>query len=193
MMLCMGVEGLDLVTIKLKTMKKLLQYLIFFTPLISFAQSDSIFWKDNAVLRAGELEITFRVKDYKYYASLNHPKLVEMMGGTEKFAETLADQMKQLEAELKIDSMDFGEPFNFMKCDSNTVNCILPQTMIVHISDTMAIRSTVYLLGTSEDAGRTWYFLDGSHGAFFLDAIVPFRCKTLVIPEREQALLPIKK
>ena len=175
-------------------MKKLLKYLIFFfTPLSIFAQRDSVFWKDNAVLRAGELEITFKMKDYKYYASLNHPKLVDMMGGRDKFAQTIEEQMKQIEAEVKIDSMDFGEPFNFVKCDSNTVNCILPQTMILHISDTMAMRSTVYLLGTSEDAGKTWYFLDGSNGAFFLDAIVPFRCKTLAIPEREQAFLTLKK
>jgi hypothetical protein len=189
----MGVEGLDYVTIKLKTMKKLLLYLIFFTSIPIFAQSDSTFWKDNAVLRAGELEITFKTKDYKYYASLNHPKLVEIMGGTEKFAQTLEEQMKQIEAEVKIDSMDFGYPFNFIRCDSNTINCILPQTMILRISDTMALRSTVYLLGTSDDVGKTWYFLDGSNGAFFLDAIVPFRCKTLVIPEREQEFLTIKK
>ena len=173
-------------------MKKLL-YLIFFTPLSIIAQRDSIYWKDNAILRAGELEITFRLKDYKYYASLNHPKLVEMMGGVEKFAQTMDEQMKQIEAEVKIDSMDFGTPFNFMKCDSQTVNCILPQTMTLHISDTMALRSTVYLLGTSEDVGKTWYFLDGSNGALFLDTLVPFRCKTLAIPEREETFLTIKK
>lgn len=174
-------------------MKKLLiNIILFFTPLSIFAQNDSIFWKDYAILRAGELEITFRTKDYKYYASLNHPKLVEMMGGKDKFAQTMEEQMKQIETEVKIDSMDFGEPFNFIKCDT-TVNCILPQTMIIRMSDTMALRSTVYLLGTSDDDGRTWYFVDASNGATFLDTIVPFRCKTLVIPEREQEFLTIKK
>ena len=156
------------------------------------AQNDSIYWRDNAILRSGELEITFKMRDYKYYAALNHPKLVQMMGGVQAFAKTLEEEMIKIETEIKIDSMDFGTPFNFMKCDS-ALNCLLPQTMILRLNDTMALRSTVYLLGTSEDGGKTWYFVDGSNGATFLDAIVPVRCKLLAIPNREQEFLTIKK
>jgi hypothetical protein len=175
-------------------MKKLLILILFTYPLSIFAQRDTIFWRDNAILRAGELEITFKMKDYKHYASLNHPKLVEMIGGEAAFAKMLEEQMSTLEQSIKIDSMDFGDPYQFTKCDSDSIiNCLLPQTMLIRLDDTLTMRSTVYLLGVSEDKGNSWYFLDASNGATYLDALVPNRCKDFIIPERQQAFITEKK
>ena len=156
------------------------------------AQSDSTFWKNMASETASDLEMTFREHDFKAYALLNHPKLVEMMGTVDDFAKIMEEQMKQIEAEVKIDSIDFGVPFNFMKCD-NSINCLLPQTLFMRISDTLAIRSTVYLLGVSENGGKKWYFVDATNGEQYLDAIVPNRCKIFAIPNKEQEYIRVKK
>jgi hypothetical protein len=175
-------------------MKKLLILMLFIPPLSIFAQKDTTFWRDNAILRAGELEITFKIKDYKHYASLNHPKLVEMIGGEAAFANMLEEQMTTLEQSIKIDSMDFGDPYQFTKCANDSViNCLLPQTMLIRLDDTLKMRSTVYLLGVSEDMGNTWYFLDASNGEGYLDALVPNRCKDFIIPKRQQVKITEKK
>ena len=155
--------------------------------------SDSLIWKKAALLRAVELENTFKIRDYKFYAQINHPKIVEMMGGSDAFAKTLEEQMKEIEKEVKMDSTDFGVPFNFVKCDSNVVNCILPQTIYIKLQDTLTMKSTVFLLGNSDDNGRTWYFLDASNGSEFLDAVVPKRCKILAIPDKKQEFIRMNK
>jgi hypothetical protein len=169
-------------------------YIFFFLIHIkSFSQvADTFSWKFNAQLRAYALDSTFKTAAYKDYAQLNHPKLVELMGGVDEFAKILEEQMKQIEAEITIDSMKFEEPYSFIACDS-AINCLLPQTMYFRINDSMGMRSKVYLLGNSEDKGMTWYFVDGSNGAMFLDTVLPFRCKTLEIPEKEIKMINIKK
>jgi hypothetical protein len=164
--------------------------LIIYMPLK--AQTDSTFWKNMASETASDLEITFREHNFKAYALLNHPKLIEMMGTADDFATMMEEQMKQIEAEVKIDSIDFGIPFNFMKCESS-INCLLPQTLFMRISDTLAMRSTVYLLGVSENGGKKWYFVDATNGEEYLDAIVPNRCKVFVIPNKEQEYIRVKK
>ena len=156
------------------------------------AQADSTFWKNMALETASDLEMTFREHDFKAYALLNHPKLIEMMGTVDDFATMMEQQMKQIEAEVQIDSIDFGVPFNFMKCD-NSINCLLPQTLFMRISDTLAMRSTVYLLGVSENGGKKWYFVDATNGEQYLDAIVPNRCKVFAIPNKEQEYIRVKK
>ncbi len=163
-----------------------LTFLLLFSASILRGQLDSVYWKESAHVKAIQLEIAFKMRDYRYYAELNHPKIVEMLGGKDKFVSVLSDQMKQVEEEVKIDSIDFGLPFNFSRCDS-VVNCLLAQTMFMRLTDTMAMRSTIYLIGHSEDFGREWYFFDASNGAQLLDIVAPKRCKTLAVlpPERE--------
>ena len=166
---------------------------VFFTIYTSIhAQADSIFWKNMASETASDLEMTFREHDFKAYAQLNHPKLIEMMGTVDDFATMMEEQMKQIEAEVKIDSIDFGVPFNFKKCETS-INCLLPQTLFMSISDTLAMRSTVYLLGISENGGKKWYFVDATNGEQYLDAIVPNRCKVFAIPNKEQEYIRVKK
>ena len=156
------------------------------------AQSDSTFWKNMALETANDLELTFKEHDYKRYAELNHPKIVSMFGTMDDFAKMMEEQMAAIENEVKIDSIDFGVPFNFVKCDS-AINCILSQTMIMRMGDTLAMRSTVFLLGNSDDNGKTWFFLDATNGASFLDAIVPNRCKMLEIPARKEEFIDLSK
>ena len=152
------------------------------------AQTDSTYWKNMALEVASELELTFRDRNFKAYAQLNHPKLVEMMGTVDDFAQMMEEQMAQIEVEAKIDSIDFGVPFNFVKCEKS-INCLLPQTLIMSVSDSLSLKSVVYLLGISEDSGNTWYFIDASNGEEFLDAIIPNRCKIFVIPKKEEEFI----
>ena len=156
------------------------------------AQSDTAIWRLNAQDEAGRLDSAFNAKDWVRYAKLNHPKLVEAMGGAAAFVTTMNDQMKEIEAQVTIDTLYFGVPYNFIVCDSS-INCLLPQTMLIRMNDSMHLRSRVYLVGSSEDKGRTWYFVDGSNGAAFLDVVIPNRCKILVIPEKQQALIRRKE
>lgn len=150
--------------------------------------SDSTFWKNMALETANDLELTFKERNYKRYAELNHPKLVAMFGTVDDFAKMMEQQMATIEKEVKIDSIDFGVPFNFVKCDSS-INCLLSQSMIMRLGDSIGMRSTVYLLGVSDDVGKTWYFVDASNGAAFLDLIAPRRCKDFIIPDKKQEFI----
>lgn len=156
------------------------------------AQTDSTYWKNMALEVASQLELTFRDRNFKEYAKLNHPKIIEMMGSIEDFSVMMEDQMKQIETEAHIDSVDFGIPFNFVKCDKS-INCLLTQTLLMSVSDSFSVKSTVYLLGISEDDGTTWYFLDASNGEEYLDAIVPDRCKYFAVPEKEMSYIRYKR
>lgn len=165
-------------------------FLCFYVP--TGAQTDSSYWKLSALKTAKKLETTFRQHDFRAYALLNHPKLVEMIGTVDDLAAIIEDQMKQIEAEVKIDSIEFGVPFNFMKCE-RSINCLLPQTLYMQINDSVALRSTVYLLGVSENESDKWYFVDATNGVLFLNAIVPNRCKIYAIPSKEQEYIRAKK
>lgn len=152
------------------------------------AQADSAIWRLNAQDQASRLDSAFKQKNWTRYAKLNHPKLVETMGGEASFAQIMQDEMHKVDSLVQIDTMYFGTPYFFTECDSS-INCLLPQTMLIELNDTSLLRSRVYLVGSSEDKGRTWYFIDGSNGAEFLDVVIPNRCKNIVIPEKQQAFI----
>jgi hypothetical protein len=154
--------------------------------IVSAQDVDSVAWKNSATESAFQLHKSFTERDFETYAKLNHPKLVEMMGGRDSFANTLDVQLKQIEAELKIDSFAFGEPYHFVKNDT-IIHCTLPQTMVMRSLDsTFNIRSRIYLMGISDNNGKTWFFLDTTNGAMFLDMVEPRRIKDYAVPEREQ-------
>jgi hypothetical protein len=152
------------------------------------AQADTAIWRLNAQDQAQRLDSAFKQKNWTRYAKLNHPRLVDAMGGEAAFAQTMQDEMRKVDSLVKIDTMYFGTPYFFIECDSS-INCLLPQTMLIELNDTSLLRSRVYLVGSSEDKGRTWYFVDGSNGAEFLDVVIPNRCKNIVIPEKQQAFI----
>jgi hypothetical protein len=152
------------------------------------AQADTAIWRLNAQDQAQRLDSAFKEKNWTRYAKLNHPRLVESMGGEAAFAQIMKDEMHKVDSLVKIDTMYFGTPYFFVSCDSS-INCLLPQTMLIELNDTSLLRSRVYLVGSSEDKGRTWYFVDGSNGAEFLDVVIPNRCKNIVIPEKQQAFI----
>jgi hypothetical protein len=152
------------------------------------AQADTAIWRLNAQDQAQRLDSAFKEKNWTRYAKLNHPRLVESIGGEAAFAQIMKDEMHKVDSLVKIDTMYFGTPYFFVSCDSS-INCLLPQTMLIELNDTSLLRSRVYLVGSSEDKGRTWYFVDGSNGAEFLDVVIPNRCKNIVIPEKQQAFI----
>lgn len=161
---------------------------------IVFAQAgDTLVWLQSASESAFQLHKSFTERDFEAYAKLNHPKLVEMMGGQDSFANTLYTQMKQIETEISIDSFSFGEPYNFIKKDT-ILHCTLPQTMVMRSLDsTFHIRSRIYLLGVSDNNGKTWFFLDTTNGAMFLDMVEPRRIRDYEVPEKEQEFIPKEK
>ena len=152
------------------------------------AQTDTAIWRLNAQNQAQRMDSAFKEKNWTRYAKLNHPRLVEAMGGEVAFAQIMRDEMHKVDSLVKIDTMYFGTPYFFVSCDSS-INCLLPQTMLIEMNDTSLLRSRVYLVGSSEDHGRTWFFIDGSNGAEFLDVVIPKRCKNLAIPEKQQAFI----
>ena len=148
-------------------------------------EKDTLIWQLSATVRAGELEAFFNLRKWDSYVRYNHPKLIKLMGGTDKMIETVAKQMQTIEAEMTIDSFGFGKPNFFEKCDS-MVNCLLPQTILLTSKkDLKTVRVTNFLLGASEDEGITWYFIDPDIGFEVLDKIIPKRCRKLQIPARK--------
>lgn len=153
--------------------------------LLGQSEADSLEFKIYISERASELRRTFGTKEFEDYASLNHPKILAAYGGEEQFADMVALTVSAIEQEgAKIDSLFFGNPTRFRKCDT-LLTCILPQRMTVHF-DKKHIQTTIYLLGVSTD-GEKWYFLDTTFGGKeMLEAIVPTLCLSDLPPMEEK-------
>jgi hypothetical protein len=108
--------------------------------------------EDSAALVSG---------NYARLVDLTYAKFVEMIGGREKMIETLGRGNEEMKAHgSAILAAEVSEPKEVVTAGDKQF-AIVPITVRVQVPDG-TVRSTDFLIGISEDRGKTWTFLDGA-------------------------------
>ena len=117
--------------------------------------------KAAAKAQANDCAQAFFRADYDAFAAKMYPKLLEMSGGKENLIRTLQDGRKQMQADGgDIRSATIGDVTQLKESKSEEF-AIVPETLEITLREgTLTAES--YMLGISDDGGRTWTFLDGA-------------------------------
>lgn len=163
-------------------MRKLFTILLLSSSIISFAQN-------NIKAEATKMGNALVNKDYKTFVSYSYPKILEQMGGTEKMAASIEQQMKGMEnAGTTIVAISYENPSPIIKAGKE-LQCTIPQQMIM-VSGKNKIAAKSTLICISKDNGKHWYFLDaGERDIKTIHQQLPNVSKSLVIPPPAQPVL----
>ncbi len=100
-------------------------------------------------------------QDHKAMLESVPPKLIEMLGGKEKFIETLENIAKEFEKQkVKINKVTTADPVSITK-GSDGWYAFVPFHLELTV-DGKSIKSSSYLLSFSPDDGKTWQMVDTS-------------------------------
>ncbi len=129
-------------------------FIILLLPLTLHAQ-DTAFVKRQASILAKAMV----TGDYRTIIDHTYPKAVQFAGGKEKMLSLVTTGMAQVKAQgIIFEDVIAGDPGKFYKAGSET-HCLVPETIIAKVPNgRIAIHS--YLLAISNNAGKTWTFLD---------------------------------
>jgi hypothetical protein len=122
-----------------------------------------------------------------------HPKVIRMLGGREAAIERLRGEMEALKGKKgKIKSMTFeGTPD--LASSQDEWYGVLPTLTEMEIGGAQAGGKS-FLLGISEDGGRTWTFADGTEAASpAFRKLFPNIPPVLKFPETRTFFLPDKR
>src|SRR5258706_2896815 len=102
--------------------------------------------------------------DLETFANFTHPKLIELMGGRQKFI----DAIKQGNAEMKaqksaITGFSTRAPEGVVK-GGNDLFAVVPMTLTVSKPDSKS-KQEGYLVAVSSDGGTKWTFITGDERA----------------------------
>ena len=99
-------------------------------------------------------------EDYEKVASLTYPKQVELMGGPEGMAGIMTRSLKG--GGVKMLSIRVGEPEDVTSI-GRQLFAIVP-TVLKMKEPRGVLVGDGFLIGVSDDGGKTWAFVDGSGG-----------------------------
>jgi len=123
--------------------------------------------------------------DYKTLADLTHAKGVEAAGGLEKMLERVEAAMEDMKSKgIVLGKSKVDMPKELTK-DNGKIYCVLPTTLGMSIMG-KTITVSAFLLGISEDQGKSWTFLDGNGGEESLRKMLPDLPKSMKFPARTQ-------
>jgi hypothetical protein len=125
-------------------------------------------------------------RDYNTVADLTYPRIVRAAGGREKLIERMKAIAKSADDEgLIITASEVGEPGEPV-IDSGTGYVILPTTLRLKGPGVRGV-SESYLLGITEDGGKSWTFVDGAGlgKPEERSLVFPVPPKGLVLPEKK--------
>lgn len=101
----------------------------------------------------------FVAGDYEGIVHYTHPRLIKLMGGKEAMIATLKEGVAEMQASgAGIISATAGTP-QAPKKIGTWIASIVPEHLVMKVQGGKLIRDS-YLLGISEDGGRTWVFVD---------------------------------
>ncbi len=128
----------------------------------------------------------FLKKDFISFCKYTYPKIVEMMGGTNKMAEVIAKGSKEMLSKgTDFLSITFGEASKIITIGKE-LQCTVPQVIEMKVPNGRLItRST--LIAISIDNGKKWYFIDTSGKDIqTMKKVLPNLSEELVIPQKKQ-------
>ncbi len=110
-------------------------------------------------VQATAMNQAFLAKDYETFATFVNPKLIEVMGGKQRFLSVTREGMKGIESEgWVLTGITFEKPFKLIYTDKE-IQTVLTQNMKGNIpGGKITVKS--YLIATSNNGGKNWYFFD---------------------------------
>ena len=110
--------------------------------------------------------------DYERLTDYTHTKIVEMAGGREKMVEFVRKGV----AEMKADGFEplsyvTSEPTQVIEVGGQTY-AVVPARLRLRAKETVYV-SESFLLGVSDDGGKTWKFVSGSVDPSTLKTLLP--------------------
>jgi len=131
----------------------------------------------------------FLHKNYAEYVKFIHPKILELFGGKDKMMSTLQTSMRQMKEQgFEIENVTVGTIKSIIVIPGE-LQSVVPQIVELKTADAKII-SNGYLIGISNDYGKTWHFIDtGGKKLKQVQEIFPTLDSRLVIPTRQQPLV----
>jgi hypothetical protein len=118
--------------------------------------------------------------DLETFANFTHPKLIELMGGRQKFIDAIKLGNAEMKAQKSaITGFNTGAPEGVVK-GGNDLFAVVPMTLTVTQRDTK-ISHEGYLVAVSSDGGTKWTFITGDERAK-LKEILPNLPEELKLP-----------
>lgn len=125
------------------------------------AQADTLELKKNIKKGMDSIAITFKNTDWLSFSNHMHPSLIKMLGGKEKFATFIEQQMKTLSM-ATVNRMETGNVLQLLRFN-NQWQCVVEGYMQM-TADSIIVSSVSSNIGVSYDDGNTWKFIRISKG-----------------------------
>lgn len=147
------------------------------------AQSDSASLVPYIRAAADSMTAAFGRQDFKAFAAYSNPKLVDMLGGRESFANFMESQMSSLKG-MRFVQVRAGRILRVI-ANGKPKQCIVEQLLELDYQGS-PIAGISHLIGISED-GKEWTFADGNSDAGKnIKMLIPEISPLLVIPKKKQ-------
>jgi hypothetical protein len=151
----------------------------------AFAQTDY----PNLKLQAEECNKAFVAGDFGRLVDLTYPKFVSQQGGKAKMIASIEQASKEMKAQgMELISMTVDDPTQVVNAHSELV-AVVPVTVKMKVSGGTLVGES-FMLGASEDKGKTWTFVSGSSmDKTELKTLFPAAVEKLILPEQKQPTL----
>ena len=134
---------------------------LFFNGIAQTGRSDTLIQNAEMHQQAEKMAQLLLKKDFKSFTAFTYPKVVEMMGGSQRMVQTLEKGFKDMESQgIRILAISFGSHSPILVYGGEQ-QCILPQTIEMKVPGGRLV-SNATLIAISKDNGKKWYFIDTS-------------------------------
>jgi hypothetical protein len=101
-------------------------------------------------------------KDYKSFAKMTYPKLVEMMGGEDRMIDAMKGGSQETGgASVEILSVTIGDVSKIIKAGAE-LQCTVKEVIETKVESGKLVAESM-LIAISQDEGKHWYFIDASN------------------------------
>ena len=142
---------------------------------------------ENIISDAKSYNKAYLDNDFKVFAAMTIPSIVEMAGGKEVMQKVAKEQYETMvSAGMKFVSISPNKPSKIMLAGED-LHAILPQRVVTKIGED-EYSKIAYYLASSNDEGKTWTFTDlEPYDAESIKIYVPSFTGELEIPDVEYA------
>lgn len=168
------------------TQMQMLSYIKkFFVSSVLMLSFVAVHAQNNIQQQATDMGKALIRRDYLSYVNFTHPKLLKEMGGKEKMAASIRQQMEQMEQKgTQVLDLKYGTPSSIVK-QKDEFQCTIPQMMTLKIQQGKIMAKST-LIAISQDKGEHWFFVDaGDRDLATLRASLPNISKLLTLPTPE--------
>ncbi len=146
----------------------------------AFAQNN------NIKKQAEQMGAALLAQDYLGFVEFTYPKVLEQMGGKQKMATSIAQQMKGMQdGGILLESISYDPPATPIK-EGKELQTTITQKMVLKLQQGRILAKST-IIAISPDNGNRWYFVDaGERDNATVRQTLPNISKSLVIPKPSQ-------